>query len=108
MYYNFLVDTFGHPELIGVSYLAEALELYDRWDNNAIMEVYRQVGEQHNTTPSAVERSVRMYIQNVLGSYSKEELGAILHYQFRIDEDLTAKYLIPIIKYCLNNHFNED
>lgn len=104
-YYKFLFENFGYAECSGCLMLSKVLEYYKLTDVINMVDIYKKVAEQFNTTVWAVERNIRTYIKKILDDYTVDELSSALHYSFKAGATtLPASALIPAIKYYVDNN----
>ena len=71
-YYKYLIRTFGHADCTGCRALAHVLTTYK--PGNHIQDIYKAYAEVSGSTPSAVERSVRVYLNCITKDYSMEDI----------------------------------
>lgn len=101
-YYRYLIKTFGHAGCTGCRALAHILADYELGKH--IQDIYKTYAEVINSTPSAVERSVRVYLNCITKDYSMEDLSTMLDYAFKPGQiTLKASEFIPVLKFVLDN-----
>lgn len=100
-YYKFLISNFGHADCLGCRALARVLEMYK--PNDYIQDLYAKYAEEINATPSAVERSIRVYLNCILQETSIEDMSKLLDYAFKPNQTtLRASEIIPVMKFILD------
>ena len=101
-YYKYLIRTFGHADCTGCRALAHVLTTYK--PGNHIQDIYKAYAEVSGSTPSAVERSVRVYLNCITKDYSMEDISTMLDYAFKPGQTtLKASEFIPVLKFVLDN-----
>lgn len=101
-YYKYLIKTFGHADCTGCRALANVLYKYE--PGNLIKDLYEEYANSVGSTPSAVERSVRVYLNLILKDYNLEDLSVLLDYAFKPgQEKIRASEFIPVLKFVLEN-----
>ena len=102
-YYRYLLKTFGGSNYLGCRALAYVLLNYKDNTTN-INKLYADYAEDISSTPSAVERSVRVYLKHITKEYSMEDLTVMLDYAFKLeDKNLKATEFIPVLKLALDD-----
>lgn len=102
-YYKALVLNFGNANCAGCNALAFIISQYSLEKNN-LQDLYKDYGIMLNLTPSAVERSVRVYLKNILRDFTLEDLSELLDYKFKPGiQTLRAAEFIPIFKFKIDN-----
>ena len=102
-YYKALVVNFGNANCTGCNALAYILSEYNLAQSN-LQDLYKKYGEQLSLTPSAVERSVRVYLKNILRDYTLDDLSEMLNYKFKAGvQTLQATEFVPIFKFKIDN-----
>lgn len=101
-YYKFLIRTFGHADCAGCRAVAYILNEYQ--PGMRIQDIYKKYAEDINSTPSAVERSVRVYLACIAKDYSIEDISTMLDYAFKPGEtSLKISELAPVLKFVLDH-----
>lgn len=101
-YYRFLIKTFGHADCVGCRALAYVLDKYQ--PGNQIQNLYKEYADEIHSTPSAVERSVRVYLACIIKDYTIEDISTMLDYAFKPGQTtLRASELVPVLKFVLEN-----
>lgn len=78
--YKYLVKTFGGVQYSGVRYLAYLV--CNLGEKDLLREHYNKLAEEYNSTPAAVERAVRYYLNFILTQVSLEDLSVMYDYPF--------------------------
>ena len=78
--YKYLIKTFGGVQYSGVRYLARLVCTLGEKD--LLTEHYMKQEEENNSTPAAVERAVRYYLNFILTQVSLEDLSVMYDYPF--------------------------
>lgn len=91
------------PDLLGYEYIISAVELLFNQNEKAMMKIYEQVAEIHNTTRSKVQRAIKHAITTILnccGGY--ESLSKTFHCNLLSETLPTSKFLwlcVETLKY---------
>ena len=95
-YYKFLIKNFGNIQFIGCKALAYALANYNDQD---LQDIYTEYAQKIGSTPVAVERSIRTYLQAIEKDYTIEDFSKFLNYSFRPGQTkMTIKEFIILFK----------
>ena len=78
--YKYLVKTFGGVQYSGVRYLAYLV--CNLGEKDILRDHYNKLAEENNSTPAAVERAVRYYLNFILTQVSLEDLSVMYDYPF--------------------------
>lgn len=78
--YKYLVKTFGGVQHSGVRYLAHLV--CNLGEKDLLRDHYRTLAEEHESTPAAIERAVRYYLDFILTQVSLEDLSVMYDYPF--------------------------
>ena len=78
--YKYLIKTFGGVQYSGVRYLAYLV--CNLGEKDLLREHYNKLAEEYNSTPAAVERAVRYYLNFILTQVSLEDLSVMYDYPF--------------------------
>ena len=78
--YKYLIKTFGGVQYSGVRYLAYLV--CNLGEKDKLREHYNKLAEEYNSTPAAVERAVRYYLNFILTQVSLEDLSVMYDYPF--------------------------
>lgn len=101
-YYKYLMKTFGHADCKGCRALAYALYMYE--PDKYLGDIYKEYAEDISSTPSAVERSVRVYLDCIIKDYSLNDIATMLDYAFKPGQTgLKAAEFIPVLKLALED-----
>lgn len=101
-YYKYLIKTFGHAHCMGCRALAHVLDKYKQGDK--LQDVYKEYADEIHSTPAAVERSVRVYLNLIMTDYTIADMSVMLDYAFKPGQTkLNAAEFIPVLKFVLDN-----
>lgn len=78
--YKYLVKTFGGVQYSGVRYLAYLV--CNLGEKDLLRDHYIKLAEENSSTPAAVERAVRYYLNFILTQVSLEDLSVMYDYPF--------------------------
>ena len=101
-YYKYLMKNFGHAECSGCRALAHILLDYE--PGNTMFAYYTKYANEIGSTPTAVERAVRIYLKQITKDYTIEDISVMLDYAFKPGQTtLKAAEFIPVLKFALDN-----
>lgn len=78
--YKYLVKTFGGAQYSGVRYLAYLV--CNLGEKDLLRDHYNKLAEENSSTPAAIERAVRYYLNFILTQVSLEDLSVMYDYPF--------------------------
>lgn len=79
-YYEQLLSTFGHADVIGAKYLAELLAMTD---DSYLNYKYEQIGYAYGVSAVAVARGIQHYMYLIHNDMAVEELADMLSYKIQ-------------------------
>lgn len=101
-YYRALIKTFGNANYIGCSNLARVLAEYT--EGAELQKIYSVVASDISSTPTAVERSIRIYLKAILQDYTLDDIATMLDYTFKPGrQNLIIGEFVPIFKFHIEN-----
>lgn len=100
-YYKALLEMFGHADYSGCYLLAQAIAKHT--PTCTLQDIYSVIATEFDTTLSAVERNIRVYLNAILTDYSIEDVGTVLNYTFGIGQTkIRAAEFIPVFKILID------
>lgn len=100
-YYRALIKTFGNANYIGCSNLAHVITQYKEGDE--LQSIYKLVADERGSTPTAVERSIRIYLKAILQDYTLDDIATMLGYTFKPGrQNLIIGEFVPIFKFHID------
>lgn len=104
IYHRFLIKNFGGIYYEGCAQLAKVMEWYN-FDTD-LKTLYERYDKEYGSSPSAVERNVRSYVNHILKTYSVDTLSKMFDYKFMPGKGTTQimlPELIAVMKYYVDN-----
>lgn len=100
-YYRALIKSFGCAEYSGCLNLAKLLSLYDNKIN--LQDLYNVIAEENSSTPTAVERSIRIYLKAIIKGSSLEDLSLMLGYVLKPNQtSISIGAFVPVFKFLVD------
>lgn len=100
-YYYPIINMFGHLTYRGCAQLAYACVFYE--PGLGYSEILKRTAEQLHTTPMAVKRNIKIYLDAVNRDVSVQDISTYLGYNFPSSvEKITPFGLIPVLKFSID------